>query len=300
MRKGIIFSLMTAILFATLEPVSRLIANDVSPFAMTFWRFLIGSVMLLTPAIMKVKKDNIHIDGKDIMMMVLLGILNVCFSMVALQIAVKMAADAKTNTSLIAIIFSANSIFTILFATLLVKDEKITKNKAIALVLGIIGVIICADFSSGANLWSVALAVVAALSFSLYTAISQKYTKKISGVIQSSGVFLSGSIVLLIILLVMRQPLVPVFNPKTVGILLYLGIFITGFGYVSYFKAIEKGGAIMASFAFFIKPILSPFVEWIVNGNVPGFKIFLAVFFIMVASYFAVYAKKVTDKAVGK
>lgn len=292
MKKGIIYSLITAILFVTLEPVSKLIAEDVSPYAMTFWRFLIGSIMLLPPAVMKVKKDKIHITGKDVVLMILLGILNICFSMVALQIAVKMA-DAP---SLIAIIFSSNSVFTIIFATLLVKEEKLTLNKVIALILGVLGVIICADFRSGTNLTSVVLAVLAALSFSLYTAISQKYTKKLSGVIQSSGVFLSGSIVLLIFLLATRADIMPTFNVKNIGILLYLGIFITGIGYVSYFKAIEKGGAIMASFAFFIKPILTPFVTFFVNGIVPDAKVFLAVAFIVAASYFAVYAKKLSQK----
>ena len=292
MKKGIIYSLITAILFVTLEPVSKLIAEDVSPYAMTFWRFLIGSIMLLPPAAMKVKKDNIHITAKDVVLMILLGILNICFSMVALQVAVKMA-DAP---SLIAIIFSSNSVFTIIFATLLVKEEKLTRNKVIALILGVLGVIICADFRSGTNLTSVVLAVLAALSFSLYTAISQKYTKKLSGVIQSSGVFLSGSIVLLIFLLATRADIMPTFNVKNIGILLYLGIFITGIGYVSYFKAIEKGGAIMASFAFFIKPILTPFVTFFVNGIVPDVKVFLAVAFIVAASYFAVYAKKLSHK----
>ncbi len=296
MKKGIIFSLITAILFVTLEPVSKLIAGEVSPYAMTFWRFLIGSIMLLPPAIMKVRKDKIHITAKDIVLMVLLGILNICFSMVALQVAVKMA----DNPSLIAIIFSSNSVFTIIFATLMVKEEKLTRNKVIALILGVLGVTICADFSSGTSLSSIVLAVVAALSFSLYTAISQKYTKKISGVIQSSGVFLSGSIILLIFLLITRSDIVPTLDVKSIGILLYLGIFITGFGYVSYFKAIEKGGAIMASFAFFIKPILTPFVTFVVNGIVPDIKVFLAVIFIVAASYFAVYAKKPAVNAVGK
>ena len=39
MKKGIVYALITAILFVTLEPVSKLIANDVTPYAITFWRF---------------------------------------------------------------------------------------------------------------------------------------------------------------------------------------------------------------------------------------------------------------------
>lgn len=288
MKKGIIYALITAVLFVTLEPVSKLIADDVTPYAITFWRFLIGSFILLPPAIIKIRKQKIHITLKDIGLMTLLGILFICVSMVTLQVAVKQAEAP----SLIAIIFSSNSVFTIIFAVLLVKEEKLNRNKVIALVLGVIGVLFCADFSSGTNLGSVALAVFAALSFSLYTALSQKYMKKLGGVIQTAGVFLTGSIVLLIVLLIGGVDVSPSFETGNLLILLYLGIFVTGVGYGSYFLAIEKGGAIMASLAFFIKPILTPFVTFFINGIVPDLKVFLAVACIMGASYFAVYRKK--------
>ena len=288
MKKGIFYALVTALMFVTLEPVSKLIANDISPFAMTFWRFLIGSIMLIPFAIVKIKKEQIKITGKDVLLMALLGVLVICISMLSLQFAVKLA-DAP---SLIAIIFSVNSVLTIIFAVLFISEEKFTKNKIIALVLGIIGVVVCADFSSDTNLGSVALALVAAVSFSLYTALSRKYAKKISGLIQSAGGFLIGSIVLFVFLLIGGYDIVPNTDITSLSILLYLGIFVTGIGYVAYFKAMEKGGAIMASMAFFIKPVLTPFVTYFVNGIVPDIKVFVAVAFIVGASYFAVYKKE--------
>ena len=287
MKKGIIFSIITALLFVTLEPVSKLIANAVNPYAITFWRFLIGSVILVIPATIKVKREKIKITLKDILIMICLGILFICVSMVTLQIAVKKA----DSPSLIAIIFSSNSIFTILFSFMLVKEEKLTKNKITAVIFGIIGVMLCTDFSSGTNLTSVALALVAAISFSLYTAISRKYMKTVNGVVQSAGVFLAGSIVLLIALLCMKVDVSIPVNTDILMILLYLGLFVTGVGYASYFIAMERGGAIMASLAFFIKPILTPFATLVIVGIMPDVKVFLAILCIVAASYFAVYKK---------
>ena len=43
------------------------------------------------------------------------------------------------------------------------------------------------------------ISFVAAITFSLYTALSRKYAKKISGLIQSAGGFLIGSIVWLFV-----------------------------------------------------------------------------------------------------
>lgn len=294
MKKGFLFALLTAILFVTLEPVSKLIANDVTPFAITLWRFIIGSVMMLPFAFMKVKKEKIKIDFKDILLVALLGVFVICFSMIALQIGVKKA----DSPALIAIIFSSNSIFTILFSLFILRD-KLTSNKIIALVLGVAGVLLCADFSSGTNLESVVYAVFAALSFSLYTVLSKKFMKKFGGIIQTSFGFLLGSLVLLVFLFVMggatgdaAYAIMPsVVNTSVVLNLVYLGVFVTGLGYLFYFKAMEHGGAIMASFAFFIKPILTPFVTLFVNGIVPSWNVYAAVLCIALASYFATYRK---------
>ena len=294
MKKGVLYALITAILFVTLEPVSKLIAGDVNPFAITFLRFLIGSFILIPPAIVKVRKEKLNIKAKDFIVMILLGILFICISMPLLQVSVKEA----TNPSLMAIIFSSNSVFTILFARFIIK-EKITRNKAIALICGIIGVIFCADFTKGANVSSVILAISAALTFSLYTALSQKFTKKFGGVIQTTVVFLTGSLILLIALLVMgidAMPKIMFTDMKTLMILLYLGFFVTGIGYFCYFKGIEKGGAIMGSLAFFIKPILTPFVALYINGVNHDWKVFVAVAFIILASYFATAKKQIMGK----
>ena len=295
MKKGILFAALTALLFVTLEPVSKLIAEDVTPFAITLWRFIIGSVMMLPFAIMKIKKEQIKVTGKDIALIAILGVFIVCLSMIALQIGVKKA----DSPALIAIIFSSNSIFTILFSLFILKD-KITVNKAIALMLGIVGVLFCADFSKGTNLESVAYAVFASLSFSLYTVLSKKFTKKFGGIIQTSFGFLCGSVVLLAFMLVMgvvtgdaAYNIIPsVIDVNVVLNLVYLGIFVTGLGYLFYFKAMEHGGAIMASLAFFIKPVLTPFVTLVVNGIVPTWNVYVAVVCIVAASYFATYYKK--------
>lgn len=286
-NKGLVYALITALVFTTLEPVSKLIAEEVNPYSITLWRFLIGSLILLPFAVRKIVKEKIQIGWKDMGILTMLGTLCICFSMVMLQLAVK-KADAP---SLIAIIFSSNSVFTILFAILILK-EKMTKQKLMAVILCVIGVVVCADFSSGTNMVSVVMAIVAALSFSLYTVLSRKFMKRISGIIQTSFSFFLGSIVLLIVLAVLQVEMVPALTVKNISVLCYLGVVVTGIGYWAYFKAMEKGGAMTASFAFFIKPILTPFVTFVVNGIVPGVKVFAALAFIVSGSYVSTYKKK--------
>lgn len=286
MKKGLIYTVITAILFVTFEPVSKIIAESVSPFGITFWRFMLGSLLLTPFAIIKIKKDGLAIKAKDFLIMGCLGILFICISMLALQIGVKVA----NSPALIAVIFSANSVTTILFAIPILK-EKMTLNKAIATILGVIGILICADFKSGENLPAVLLGVGSALTFSLYTVLCRKYTKHLGAAVQAAGSFFLGCIVLLVILLVGRYDIVPEMNTENILIMLYIGVLVTGVGYWSYFRAMEKGGAIMASLAFFIKPVLTPFATFAINGIVPTWEVYVAVLLIVAGSYFAAYKK---------
>lgn len=286
LKTGFLYTLITAILFVLLEPISKLIAGIVNPFAITLWRFVLGSLLLLPLSIVKIRQKKRSLRWKDLGVMTGLGILFICISMTALQMGVQKA----DSPSLIAIIFSANSVFTIVFAILILK-EQLNRYKILALCLGVIGVLICADFSSGTNWASILLGVLAAVSFSLYTILSQKFTKKYGGIVQTGIVFTIGSFLLLIVLLCTGVNITPTFSLKTGGILCFLGFFVTGIGYACYFKAMEKGGPIMASLAFFIKPILSPFVVLVINGIWPDFKTFISVGCIVAASYFATYRR---------
>lgn len=286
MKKGFLNAMLTAIVFVTLEPVSKIIAGDINPYALTFWRFLIGSLILLPFAAARIKKERLHISARDIGIMTLLGILFICISMSALQIAVEIA----DTPSLIAIIFSSNSVFTILFAVLILKD-KMTRNKWCTVILCAIGVLICVDFKSGTNIESVFFAIFAAVSFSLYSVLGQKFSTKLGSLVQTTIVFITGSLVMLIVLLSSNVSLLVPINVQSISILSYLGIAVTGIGYWSYFRAIEKGGTIMGSLAFFIKPILTPFATFAINGIAPDAKVFAAVLFIVGGSYIAVYKK---------
>lgn len=282
MKKGFLLPLITAVIFATLEPVSKLIAGEMSPTAITFWRFFIGSFILIPPAVVRLRRDKISISGKDILVTAGLGILFICISMPVLQLGVKIAEAP----SLMAIIFSANSVFTIVFAIMML-GEKMTRNKLLALLFGVAGVLLCVDFSSGSNLLSIALALFSAISFSFYTVLTRKYGRNLGGFVQTALIFLFGSIVLCAVFSLAGENMFPPITGRTLGILLYLGLAVTGIGYACYFIAMDKGGPIMASMVFFIKPILTPFVSWIVNGIVPDAIVFLAVVCVVAASVFA-------------
>ena len=243
----LIYVFITAILFATLEPVSVLIASDISPLGITALRFLMGGMMLLPISIHEIKKQRIALSGKDHMKIMGLSVLFVCISMVMLQRAILLS---NGQASIIAIVFSSNSVMTIFLSSILLK-EKITTRKIVALLLCVLGIVICSWNNLKANSIgvSIILALLAAVTFSLYAVLNKRMMKKASGNILFGLSAVYGSIfvfiIIVVIALVKNQN---VFNTivtteqlemKSILIMLYIGIAVTGIGYWAYFGALK-------------------------------------------------------------
>ena len=260
MKKAIPFVLITALCFATLEPISGQIAANINPAAMTAIRFVFGGIILLPFAISAIKKHNIKISFKTIFSLFLLSVLLIGASMVPLQYAVLEAKKAELSTAVVAIIFCCNSVFTAIFSAIILK-EKISLRSWLGIFLCLLGIIISSNITSGIGVLSVILALVSAITMGLYTVISKKFIKAVPGVVQNSFSFIMGGIALAIVLLFVNIPILPTSGNLTLnlGVLAYLGIVVTGIGYAAFFKAIEFGSATVASSAFLIKPVLAPF-----------------------------------------
>ena len=291
--KVLFFVLVTAFLFTTHEPVSKLIAGDINPYAITAIRFFIGSCVCLPFSVREVVTLKMKLKWKDFLILGGLGVLDICISMVLLQVAVKNAE----SPALISIIFSSNSIITIFLSAIFFRS-KLTRVKVIGIVLCVIGVITSADIGSGSNIGSIVLALLSAATFSVYTILCKKFIAKFSGVIQTGFSFFMGSVVLLIALFIGGFDIVGGITASNITEVLYLSVVVTGVGYLAYFAAIKTGGAHIAAITFLIKPILSPFMTWVINGIRPNSDIIIAVVLVVIGAALAggIFNRKVIDE----
>lgn len=282
MKSGLLFAFITALCFSTHEPVSKLFANEIDPYAINAIRFFVGSLVLLPFSVREIVKKKIKLTFKDFVVMGLLGALFICVSTPLLQVSVKIA----DSPSIVAIIFSSNSIITILLSMIFL-GNKITLSKGVGIVLCVIGVIVSCDFTGGTNIESVLMALFAAIAFSVYTVLCKKYMARLSGVIQSGISFFMGSVVLIIILLVCGIDVTGGITASNVFPLMYVAVVVSGIGYWAYFAAMRIGGAQTAAIAFLIKPILTPFATLFVNGIKPDSSIIIAVILVVVGASLA-------------
>lgn len=258
LKKGIVCIAVTTVAFSTMEIAGKMIAGSIHPMQMLFIRFLIGGLCLLPFAVRELRVRKVRLGIKDFLFFAALGTLGVVVSMSFFQNAI-----LHTKAAIVAVIFSINPLFTAPLAQLILKEE-MTKTKWAALVLSIVGVLLIFNpLGENPDLFGMALALLAALSFSLYTVVGKTRVGKYGSLAMNSFSFLSGVTVMFFILLFSGLPIVSGIDGSNILHLIYLGVFVTGIGYLCYFAAMKYTSAVTASTVFFIKPALASVLSFL-------------------------------------
>jgi len=281
MKKVYIYIFLTAFLFGTMEVSLKLAGSSMDSFQLTFLRFMIGGLFLLPFALLEMKRNQTKLNLKDIGYLFLVGIVGVSLSMLFFQLGV-----VRCNASTASVLICINPIFTMVFAHF-IANERFNKRKAVVLVFGILGIIFMIrpwDMQAGNTGAGIVLLLLAALFFGLYTVMGKLSVQKMGLIAQTSISFILGSTILLIIILFMHRPVIAGVVDN-LGMVVYISIFVTGFGYYFYFGAIKNSDATTGSIAFFIKPCIAPVIAVIILGDMLLWNTFVGIGLILVASY---------------
>lgn len=282
MKRAILSILFTAFVFSTLEVAGKVISGQLNAFQVTFIRFLIGALIIMPFAIKDIKKRQLILKKDDFIFLLLEGILCIPISMALLQLSVYF-----TKASTAAVMMSINPIFMIILSHFIL-NERINKKTIVAMIISFVGVLfIFNPLKLSYDIKGMLIALLAAATFSLYSVLSKKRISIYGGYIFNFFSFLLGDIVLLILLLIFKVPILQGISYKNIPILLYMGIFITGLGYLCYLYAIEKTNASISSFVFFIKPALAPILSVIIIKERLLLNVIIGIVLIILGTVFA-------------
>ncbi|MBQ4339943.1 MAG: EamA family transporter [Firmicutes bacterium] len=260
-KKEISYIVITAILFSTMEVALKIAGNELDAFQVTFIRFAIGGLFLLPFALIDMKKRQISLSRSDVLYLTGLGVLCICISMLFFQVGI-----VHANANLVSVIICSNPIFVMIFAHFIVGD-KFTKRKALVLIISSLGLVFAANpfnLSEGNTPFGIICAVIAAVTFGLYTTIGKLRIARIGDIPQTCFSFLIGSIVMLIPMMIMDKPILAGIDSSNILMVLYIGVAVTGIGYYTYFQAIHACGPSNASIVFFLKPMFAPLIALVI------------------------------------
>ena len=256
MKKVVACIVFSALIFSTMEVALKLGGRGLDNIQLTFLRFFIGAIVLTPPAFLECKKSGYRVNMKDLGWMAVTGIMGVSISMLFFQIGVM-----NSNASTAAPVVCTNSLFAMLVAHIFT-SEKMSKRKWISFALGIISIFFMIrpwDMQEGNSVLGFVALIIAAITFGAYTVMGRRTIERIGTFTQTSIGFYFGSAVLLIALLITGRPIVAGVA-ENLPMVLYVGVIVTGLGYLVYFLGVLYSDASTGSISFFVKPAIAPFI----------------------------------------
>lgn len=287
---------LTACAFGTMEIALHIGGQEFSVLQLTFLRFFIGGLILLPFAIRNLLKRHYAMRLRDWGAIALLGFINVCISMTLFQMSVN-----HCNANLAAVLVSINPLFTMILAHFIV-HEHFTMKKGIVLAICMFGMILVANpihLAKGNEPIGILMGLGASVTFGLYTVLSHRVVKRVGGMSVNSFSFLIGAAFEAFLLCILGEPIFRGINADNIGVVLYTGIVVTGFGYLCFMRAIETAGASHASYAFFIKPIIAMILAALILNEPITWNIALGIAIIFCGFAFNAYsprAKSLVDQ----
>ena len=288
MKKVVACIITTAFLFGTMEIALKLGGSTFDSLQLTGLRFLIGGAVLAPMAIKeyneKFKAKGKSLSSKDLGWLFLVGCMCIPVSMLLFQLGIE-----RCNASTAASIMCLNPIFTMAIAATFT-NEHMDRHKYCSVVLGLIACMFMMrpwDIQEGNTLMGLLLVLGASITFGAYTVMGKKSLARIGTFTQTCISFIMGAAVLLSITALSGRP---VFDgiAESPLLLAYIGVVVTGIGYLTYFIAIKYSDATTGSLTFFVKPAIAPVLAVIILHEQVMWNTILGILLLLSASFITI------------
>jgi drug/metabolite transporter (DMT)-like permease len=297
MKKAYVYIALATVIISTMEIAGRVLGRDLNATQVNFWRFLIGSVILLPIAVRDMRRRHLRLDSGDG-----LFILAAAFVGIALSMELYQTALETTRAATVAVIVSCVPVAVIPLACLFLK-ERLTVNTVLSLIFCVAGIIcILNPLELDPEFRGIAAAVGVVVTFAAYSVMGKAKADAWGSVSFTFMGFVAGTAMLLGIIGLSYLtpapppgsllapfhdiPLMAGITARNLPVLVYFGAVGTGLLYALFFLAMEETSAAMGSVVFFFKPALAPVFAWMALGEQISTRVMVGIGLILAGTWF--------------
>jgi len=200
-------------------------------------------------------------------------------------------------SGLSAVVLSFQSLFVVIFAHFISKNEKAGILKIVGLFIGLIGLFLI--YKSQIN-WDkirgfagMSVLFLAAASAALGLVLLSKQKRKIEPVPEVMTHLGITAVAFILMTLFFEKPSVNIFTEKLWISIIYLAVPGTAFGFIVYYWIAKHATAFVTSFSIFISPVFAVFLGWLVlNENINLLGI-IGVLLVLISIFVSQFKKKI-------
>jgi len=191
----------------------------------------------------------------------------------ALPFSLIVWGQTQINSGLASILNAMTPFFTVVIAGVWLADERMTGNKLIGVLIGIIGAIVLIGPEALSGMTGSALGQLAVMGAALSYAVAGVFARRfkdwgISPLMVATGQVTTAAIMLTPLTLIVDQPWSLSMPPYYVmGAMLGLAFFSTVIAYILYFRLIASAGATNAALVTFLIPVSAILLGVLILGE---------------------------------
>ena len=264
------FKLIGATLFWALTPIfGRMLAGYSAPYALAFGRFLVATVVLWV--FLRASGERAQISRAHLGAFLLLGLTGVFLHNVLVFMGVEHTEANRAN-----VIFSTITIMIAMIDVLWYR-QRLSRGMVGGILLGIVGTAIVVTNGAPWRLLDGALGLgdglilLSAASWALYSVLGRPLLKIYSPLTLTFYASLSGT-VMLAPFVVMDWAVLPQLasDSKALAMIGFLGVLNSAVGFLWYYQAVARIGAVLTSAYINLVPIFGLLLSAILLGELPN------------------------------
>jgi drug/metabolite transporter (DMT)-like permease len=264
---GSIYLALAASIWGGMYVVVKVVVSVIPPLELVWMRYLVAIIALLIIGL--VKKQSWRIHRRDILLIIIIGIVGNTISIVTQEIGTNLS-----SAQMGAVITSSTPAFMVLFARLLL-NERLNLKKCLSVGLATSGVLLIVgngqiDMTDQLGGFSL---LIAALTWALMSVLLKRVPNQYSPLVVTTYSILVAIILLTPFVLGRLDDIhySDLSHPTIWGGILYLGIVSTAFAFILWNRGLQLLNASSGGLFFFFQPLVGTILGWLLLGeNIGG------------------------------
>ncbi|ESP89671.1 DMT family transporter [Candidatus Halobonum tyrrellensis] len=200
------------------------------------------------------------------------GILAAGVFAIGLANAFVFVGQAGVTSGVGSVVYSLNPILTPVFAAVLLSDERLSRGKAVGMLLGFAGVALAVGVDPaalfGGGLASKAAVLAAAVSGAFGSVLVRRADASLPNAVRTAwAVPVAALLCHALSLAAGETPAAATWTPTALVALGYVGVFSTAVAFVAYFALLDEAGAIRGNLVFYVVPVVATLGGWALLGE---------------------------------